>query len=34
MKEREMLTIDTTRVTREATGLAARIQTALEERNQ
>ena len=34
MKEREMLTIDTGRVTREATSLAARIQTALEERNQ
>ena len=34
MKEREMLTIDTARVTREATKLAARIQGALEERNQ
>ena len=33
MKEREMLTIDTERVTREATELAARIQSALEERN-
>ena len=33
MREREMLTIDTARVTREATALAARIQSALEERN-
>ena len=34
MKEREMLTIDTGRVAREATELAARIQSALDERNQ
>ncbi len=34
MEERRMLTIDTQRVTREATELAARIQSALEERNQ
>jgi 5-methylthioadenosine/S-adenosylhomocysteine deaminase len=34
MKEREMLTIDTGRVARQAKDLAARIQTALEERNQ
>ena len=34
MKEREMLTIDTDRVTAEATALAARIQAALQERNQ
>ena len=33
MKEREMLTIDTARVKREADALAARIQTALNERN-
>ncbi len=33
MKEREMLTIDTERVTAEATALAARIQSALDERN-
>ena len=33
MDERRMLTIDTARVTREATALAARIQSALEERN-
>jgi 5-methylthioadenosine/S-adenosylhomocysteine deaminase len=33
MKERQMLTIDTRRVAREATALAARIQGALEERN-
>ena len=33
MKEREMLTIDTARVTAEATALAARIQAALAERN-
>ena len=33
MKEREMLTIDTERVAREATALAARIQRALNERN-
>lgn len=33
MKEREMLTIDTDRVTAEATELAARIQAALRERN-
>ena len=34
MREGEMLTIDTGRVTREATELAARIQNALEARNQ
>ena len=34
MKEREMLTIDTARVKREADALAARIQAALNERNQ
>jgi 5-methylthioadenosine/S-adenosylhomocysteine deaminase len=34
MREGEMLTIDTDRVTVEASALAARIQTALEERNQ
>jgi 5-methylthioadenosine/S-adenosylhomocysteine deaminase len=34
MKEGEMLTIDTERVTTEATQLAARIQAALEARNQ
>jgi 5-methylthioadenosine/S-adenosylhomocysteine deaminase len=34
MKEREMLTIDTDRVRSEATALAARIQAALQERNQ
>jgi len=34
MKEREMLTIDTDRVTAEATALAARIQAALQQRNQ
>ena len=34
MKEREMLTIDTERVAAEATALAARIQAALEARNQ
>ena len=34
MKERKMLTIDTDRVRREATALAARIQAALRERNQ
>ncbi len=34
MKEHEMLTIDTDRVTAEATALAARIQAALQERNQ
>ncbi len=33
MKDREMLTIDTERVRREATELAARIRTTLEERN-
>ncbi len=33
MKEREMLTIDTERVAREANELAARIQAALNERN-
>ena len=33
MKERELLTIDTDRVTAEATALAARIQAALAERN-
>jgi 5-methylthioadenosine/S-adenosylhomocysteine deaminase len=33
MKEREMLTIDTDRVSAEATALAARIQAALAERN-
>ena len=33
MKEREMLTIDTQRVSAEATALAARIQSALNERN-
>jgi 5-methylthioadenosine/S-adenosylhomocysteine deaminase len=34
MREREMLTIDTDRVTAEATALAARIKTALDARNQ
>jgi 5-methylthioadenosine/S-adenosylhomocysteine deaminase len=34
MKEREMLTIDTARVAAEANALAARIQAALNERNQ
>jgi len=34
MREREMLTIDTKRVTLEANALAAKIQTALSERNQ
>jgi len=34
MKEREMLTIDTERVAAEAKALAARIQAALEDRNQ
>jgi len=34
MNEGEMLTIDTDRITVEASALAARIQTALEERNQ
>jgi 5-methylthioadenosine/S-adenosylhomocysteine deaminase len=34
MRDREMLTIDTDRVAAEATGLAARIQNALQERNQ
>jgi len=34
MRDREMLTIDTTRVTAEATEFAARIQKALQERNQ
>jgi len=34
MKEREMLTIDTERVAAEANALAARIQAALEDRNQ
>ena len=34
MNEREMMTIDTERVAREATELAARIQRALNERNQ
>ena len=34
MREREMLTIDTDRVRAEATALAARIQTALQARNQ
>jgi 5-methylthioadenosine/S-adenosylhomocysteine deaminase len=33
MREREMLTIDTERVTAEATEFAARIQSALQERN-
>ncbi|MEL7186138.1 MAG: amidohydrolase [Pseudomonadota bacterium] len=33
MKEREMLTVDTERVAREANALAARIQAALNERN-
>ncbi|MDH3429122.1 MAG: amidohydrolase family protein [Gammaproteobacteria bacterium] len=33
MREREMLTIDTARVATEATAIAARIKTALEERN-
>jgi 5-methylthioadenosine/S-adenosylhomocysteine deaminase len=33
MREREMLTIDTDRVTAEATALAAQIQAALEDRN-
>jgi 5-methylthioadenosine/S-adenosylhomocysteine deaminase len=33
MREREMLTIDTERVTVEATEIAARIQSALQERN-
>ena len=34
MREREMLTIDTERVAAEATEVAARIQSALQERNQ
>ena len=34
MKERDMLTIDTERVAAEATALAARIQAALNERNE
>jgi hypothetical protein len=34
MKEREMLTIDTDRVRREATALAAQIQAALRARNE
>jgi 5-methylthioadenosine/S-adenosylhomocysteine deaminase len=34
MRERELLTIDTARVTAEATALAARIQAALQARNQ
>jgi 5-methylthioadenosine/S-adenosylhomocysteine deaminase len=34
MKDRKLLTIDTDRVRREATELAARIQSALEQRNQ
>jgi len=34
MRDREMLTIDTTRVAAEATEIAARIQKALQERNQ
>jgi len=34
MREREMLTIDTERVAAEATKFAARIQSALQERNQ
>ena len=34
MKEREMLTIDTERVRREATALAAQIQAALRARNE
>jgi 5-methylthioadenosine/S-adenosylhomocysteine deaminase len=34
MEDREMLTIDTDRVAAEATALAARIQAALQERNQ
>ena len=34
MKEREMLTVDTERIRAEATALAARIQAALEARNQ
>ena len=33
MRERELLTIDTERVAREATELAARIKAALEARN-
>jgi 5-methylthioadenosine/S-adenosylhomocysteine deaminase len=33
MRDREMLTIDTVRVAREARELAGRIQTALAERN-
>ncbi len=33
MREKEMLTIDTTRVAEEARALAAQIQRALEERN-
>jgi 5-methylthioadenosine/S-adenosylhomocysteine deaminase len=33
MRDREMLTIDTARVAREARALAARIQSALAERN-
>jgi 5-methylthioadenosine/S-adenosylhomocysteine deaminase len=33
MRERELLTIDTVRVATEATAIAARIKTALEERN-
>ena len=34
MREREMLTIDTARVRAEANALAAKIQSALKERNQ
>ena len=34
MKERDILTIDTDRVAREANALAARIKAALDERNQ
>ncbi len=34
MKEREMLTIDTTRVAKEANALAGQIQSALNKRNQ
>jgi 5-methylthioadenosine/S-adenosylhomocysteine deaminase len=34
MKEREILTIDTTRVAKEANALAGQIQSALNERNQ
>jgi hypothetical protein len=33
MKDREILTIDTERVRKEANALAAKIQAALEERN-